>query len=245
MTKASAWSKIIQGDFMKIMTFNIQHCVNHLSQKIDFDLFTHYLKGIDADIIGLNEVRGEGQAQDYQDQTKILADALGYYSYFGQSVMIKGVNPYGNAVLSRYPIKSAKVIPIPKVEKDGKILEPRSILHAVINSPMGEYNMFITHFGLTPKEHELAVQTITGNIKDEKCVLMGDFNVTPENPVLLPIRNKLYDTAEGFERSLLSFPSNAPEIKIDYVFTSKDIKVKKADIPPHVISDHRPYIIEV
>lgn len=245
MTKASAWSKIIQGDFMKIMTFNIQHCVNHLSQKIDFDLFIHYLKGIDADIIGLNEVRGDGQADDYQDQTKILANALGYHSYFGKSVMIKGVNPYGNAVLSKHPIKSATVIPIPTTEKDGKVLEPRSILNAVIDSPMGEFNMFITHFGLTPKEHENAVSTVVDVITDKNCVLMGDFNVTPENPVLLPIRNKLNDTAEVFEKELLSFPSDSPKIKIDYVFTSHNVKVKKADIPPHVISDHRPYIIEV
>ena len=72
---------------------------------------------------------------------------------------------------------------------------------------------------------------------------MGDFNVTPDNPVLEPIRQRMFDTAELFPQPLLSYPSDTPEIKIDYLFISHDLKATFADIPAIVMSDHRPYVV--
>jgi endonuclease/exonuclease/phosphatase family metal-dependent hydrolase len=74
---------------------------------------------------------------------------------------------------------------------------------------------------------------------------MGDFNATPENPVLVPIKERMCDTAKAFDCEKLSFPSDKPEIKIDYMFTSEDISVLSADIPEIVLSDHRPYFAEI
>jgi endonuclease/exonuclease/phosphatase family metal-dependent hydrolase len=70
---------------------------------------------------------------------------------------------------------------------------------------------------------------------------MGDFNVRPSDPVLLPIRERMKDTASAFEKELFSYPSDAPTHKIDYIFVSRDIEVLGADIPPVVASDHRPH----
>ena len=86
------------------------------------------------------------------------------------------------------------------------------------------------------------IRIVLANISEEKCILMGDFNITPDDPLLVPISSRMYDTANCFTRELLSFPSDKPEIKIDYIFTSRDIKVLSADIPADVVSDHRPYI---
>ncbi|MBQ3155103.1 MAG: endonuclease/exonuclease/phosphatase family protein, partial [Clostridia bacterium] len=77
-------------------------------------------------------------------------------------------------------------------------------------------------------------------------VLMGDFNVTPDNPVLLPIRERLYDTEDAFRtKDLLSFPSDKPTEKIDYIFTSKEIKTTFATLPQMIVSDHRPLFATV
>jgi len=70
---------------------------------------------------------------------------------------------------------------------------------------------------------------------------MGDFNVTPSNSVLAPIRSVMYDTAEKFDTDKLSFPSDAPDRKTDYIFVSRDIEVQDADIPSIIASDHRPH----
>jgi endonuclease/exonuclease/phosphatase family metal-dependent hydrolase len=53
------------------------------------------------------------------------------------------------------------------------------------------------------------------------------------------------DTADLFSHPLLSFPSDAPDRKIDYIFVSKDVEVLTADIPAIVASDHRPHTAEI
>lgn len=105
--------------------------------------------------------------------------------------------------------------------------------------------VLVSHFGLNPDEQETAVETVLSNIPKEHCVLMGDFNMEPNNPILSPIMQKLYDTAQDFSSPKLSFPSDAPSVKIDYIFVSKDVKVHCADIPEIVSSDHRPHIATI
>ena len=102
-----------------------------------------------------------------------------------------------------------------------------------------------THFGLNPDEHENAVNTVIKHITDTKCILMGDFNVSPDNPVLAPIKAKMKDTGDLFNSTKLSWPSDKPTIKIDYIFVSPDIEVVSADIPSLIASDHRPHIAEI
>ena len=70
---------------------------------------------------------------------------------------------------------------------------------------------------------------------------MGDFNVLPEDDVLKPIRERMKDAADCFDKPLLSFPSDEPDRKIDYIFVSPDIEIVSADIPAIVVSDHRPH----
>lgn len=76
-------------------------------------------------------------------------------------------------------------------------------------------------------------------------MLMGDFNLTPEDETIAPIRKVMKDTAENFNEAKLSFPSDKPDRKIDYIFVSPDIKVTSADIPPIVASDHRPHLATI
>ena len=59
---------------IKIMSYNTQHCLNYLTQEIDFDLIASTIKNCGADIIGLQEMRGKGTREDYQAQTEILAE---------------------------------------------------------------------------------------------------------------------------------------------------------------------------
>ena len=105
--------------------------------------------------------------------------------------------------------------------------------------------VLVIHFGLNADEQENAVKTIIENAPLEKCILMGDFNVEPNNPILDPIRNLMKDTSDGFCQGKPSFPSDNPRIKIDYIFVSKDIEVVKADIPEIIASDHRPHTAEI
>ena len=228
---------------VNFMSFNTQHCLNYLEQKIDFDIMAKAIKECGADIIGLNEMRDEGPSDEYQAQTKIIAENLGYYHCFAKAIDFAGVNPYGNALISKYPIISAEVVPVPEPEVRGYngYYEDRCLLKAVIDVNGQEISVLVIHFGLNPDEAENAVKAIVSNLPEGKVVLMGDFNLPPESELLLPIKERLFDTAKLFNKEKLSYPSDAPYIKIDYIFTSSDIKVLSADIPEIIASDHRPH----
>lgn len=230
---------------MKIMTFNTQHCLNYLEQKIDFAVMAKAIADCGADIVGLNEMRDQGTHRDYTPQVDTLSALTGlHYFFFAKAIEFTGKGPYGNGLLSRSPILEAESIPIPDPEprKYDGYYETRCVLKAKL---AGGITVLACHFGLNPDEQENAVATICQHLVDEKCILMGDFNVLPEDPVLDPIRARMKDTADLFGHPLLSFPSDAPDRKIDYIFVSKDVEVLTADIPAIVASDHRPHTAEI
>ena len=230
---------------MRIMSFNTQHCLNFVERKIDFDIMARAITELSADVVGLNEMRDAGSDSGYTAQVERLAELTGMkYHYFAKAIDVKGKGPYGNGILSKVPILKAETIKIPDPETriDGQYYESRCVLKAELE---GGITVLVTHFGLNPDEQENAVNTVCECLANKKCILMGDFNVTPKDKVLAPIRAKMLDTAELFDREKQSYPSDNPEIKIDYIFVSSDIKVLSADIPPVVASDHRPHIAEI
>ncbi|MBQ1985276.1 MAG: endonuclease/exonuclease/phosphatase family protein [Clostridia bacterium] len=230
---------------MKIMTFNTQHCKNYLEQKIDFQIMADVIRNSGAEVIGLNEMRGKGEDPEYDRQMEILSELTGIeYYYFAKAIDVPNMGPYGNGLLSKCPIISAETVPIPDpVPQEGfRNYETRCVLKVKLENGL---TVLVTHFGLNPDEQENAVETILGILEDEKCVLMGDFNVEPDSEILRPIRACMKDTAEKFDREKLSFPSDSPEIKIDYIFATPDIEIITADIPEIVASDHRPHTAEI
>jgi len=231
---------------MKLMSFNTQHCLNYLEQKIDFQIMADAIKAMDADIVGLNEMYQVGgtDPQLYR-QTGVLSELTGLnYSFFAKALVLGEGRHYGNGLLSRYPIVKAEAIPVPDPNPHayGGYYEPRCLLKAELE---GGITVLVIHFGLNPDEAESAVNTVLANLADEKCILMGDFNVKPDDPVLAPIRVRMKDTADVFSAPLLSWPSDKPKSKIDYIFVSPDVEVVSADIPAIVASDHRPHTAEV
>ena len=229
---------------MKIMTFNTQHCKNYVEGHIDFDIMANAIKACAPDIVGLNEMRGKSDHPDYEEQVEILRERSGMkYCYFAPAKQFKN-GPYGNGFLSNIPIVNAEIVMIPDPNPRGYdgYYETRCILKAEL---AGGITVLVSHFGLNPDEQENAVKTAISNLADTKCILMGDFNMKPENPTLAPIYAAMKDTATVFDAEKFSFPSDKPDRKIDYIFVSSDAKIIEANIPAIVASDHRPHIATV
>ncbi len=235
---------------MRIMSFNTQHCLNFLEQKIDYECMANAILKCEADIVGLNEMYDimpvpTEENKQLGSQTKKLAELTGLDNYyFARAITALPLGEYGNGFISRYPIASSQTIMIPDPVKkipDG-YYETRCILKAVLENGL---TVLVTHFGLCPNEQENAVNTLLEHIKDKKCILMGDFNITPDNELLKPIREKMKDTSVLFDEAKLSWPSDKPQKKIDYIFVSPDIEIAYADIPALIASDHRPHLAEI
>lgn len=229
---------------MNIMSFNVQHCMNYITRKIDFDVMANAINCCNADIVGLNEMFNEGPDEEYTNQVQELSKLTGLkYHYFAEAINEDG-NPYGNAVLSRFPIISAETIniPDPNPKTGNRYYETRGMLKVKLENG---YTVLVSHFGLNTDEQANGVKTAIKNMEKKKTILMGDFNCKPNDSVLIPLRKLMKDTADLFEKELLSYPSNNPEIKIDYIFVSPDVDVISADIPEIIASDHRPHIAEI
>ncbi|MGD9887464.1 MAG: endonuclease/exonuclease/phosphatase family protein [Bacilli bacterium] len=224
---------------MKInfMTFNIQHCKNYITKQIDIDLMIKTIQDCQGEIVGLNEVYGE--AESFPSQAKVIAEALGYYCYFGQAIIHQG-RPYGNALLSKFPFETCETIMIPDpIQNDIDFFETRCIIKASFKNI--DLTVFTSHFGLAQAEKENAVSIIIENINKVRTpiVFMGDLNMEPDDPLLKPIFSSLNST---LSTNFWSFPSINPNKRIDYIFASKSIKVLSSEIPNIVASDHFPHI---
>ena len=236
---------------LTVMTYNIQHGHVHLSDpgRIDLTETAEVIRQSGADLIGLNEVRGRGDHPDYTAQVEQMAAYLGFHCVFGRSIYVGGNNPYGNAVLSRYPLAESKVfhIPDPPAAEQVSRFEHRSILRAVAELPDGtKFTVFSSHFGLTPPEARNAVTLASALTAAETLpfVLMGDFNVTPDDHVLAPLNERL-TTTHALLEGKFSHPSHDPRDRIDFIYASPGIAVRSADIIASTASDHRPVVAEI
>ena len=223
------------------MSYNVLHFEKWRTGEIDYDAFAEVIRQSGADVVGLNEVYGASEW--FGAQAEQLAARLGWHAFFAEGFLDEDVHPFGNAVVSRFPIEAAQNvrIPYPSVREGTDYYEPRCVLRTRIAG-----NTFlITHFGLNPDEQQNALSTVLPLLEDTRCILMGDFNVTPDNAVLLPIRQRMQDVDAFLPAGAMSFPADTPRKKIDYLFTSRDYTVRSAQILPVVVSDHRPYLAEL
>ncbi len=228
---------------LKLMTFNVQHFYNQITKDINYDAVAKEIIESQADIIGLNEVYGHGSI--YGNQVKKIAMACGMkYMYFAKAFDAPN-GPYGNGIISKIKIENVEQIMIPdpiERENPNGYYETRCIIKARIKNNI---NVLITHFGLNPDEQRRAVYTVVSNLEEEKCILMGDFNMRPDNPILMPINTKMHDASMGYCNGEFTFSSIEPFEKIDYIFVSKDIVVKNAYISKNIVSDHLYHFVEI
>ncbi len=230
---------------LRVMSYNI--CSGRdftADRQINLQAAAAVIRKYDPDVVGLNEVRGEGDDPLFTAQAQILGEALGYCYAFGPAIRFPA-GPYGNALLSRFPILDAgvEIIPDPAEKNEPVYYETRAILRASVDLP-GGLTVLVSHFGLAEGERKSAVaarRALRRRVKGP-CIFMGDLNMTPEDPDLAPVRELFEDTARAAEEPLLTFPSWAPERKIDYIFTSGQFKALRAESPAETASDHRPYL---
>lgn len=259
---------------MKLMTFNIQHgaCFRDPKRRVDLSRTAALIEKYAPDIVSLNEVRGIGEkplapqiktplgkadgesiTADFSDQTQILSSLTGMTGIFAPAITLSEGILYGNALLSRYPFENMKVTGIASPDKGEQYYksihayESRCLLSAEIETSEGRVTVFTCHMGLNPDERISAVKTIcreADGVSGGK-ILMGDFNMAPGCELLIPIKERFADCAAVLGAEKPTFPADRPAIKIDYIFVSRDMTVKSAEIPDEYVSDHRVHIADV
>ncbi len=174
---------------LRVATLNIWNRMGPWTQRQP--LITKELQSLNPDLIGMQEVlelrtgdMAMNQASEFGDSYH-LAYAAGHE--LGQSDE-QALN-FGNALLSRFPITHHERYALP----GGDISDQhRSMLHAIVDAPLGPLHVFVTHLNWKLDEGFIRVQQvkrIVSIIEDvaprEKeqfpAILMGDFNAEPDS----------------------------------------------------------------
>lgn len=248
---------------IRVMTYNIAggRCFEVAEkQQVKPEACAAVIAEYVPDICGLNEVDFHLPRSGRIDLAADIGKIVGMKSVFARAVTW-GEGDYGNGFLSRLPIIGYEdiIVPDPTDKSEPTYYETRCILRLTVDFGGREADVIVTHFGLAKTERDESIKILTSLIdgRTRPLILMGDFNIEPDDPQLAPIYQRLHDTfavyPEKFKRTYpsrndlprLSDVCRERGLKIDYIFVSDEFKVDKVTIPETIASDHVPYIADV
>jgi endonuclease/exonuclease/phosphatase family metal-dependent hydrolase len=166
---------------LRVVTLNIWNRQGPWERRLP--LLQAGLAALDADVIGLQEVLAMGG----HSQADEIAAPHGWQVFHAPAWQLGGGVTFGNALLSRWPLRDAAVLPLPTPPEH----EGRSVAFARVDTPAGPVPVFCTH--LTYQLHlghvrcaqvraladHVAALAPPGDATFPP-VLLGDFNADPD-----------------------------------------------------------------
>jgi len=143
------------------------------------------------DVFAMQEVLSIHPDSGRETQAEQILEGLGWHVAYavGHEIML-GLS-FGNAIASPHPIRDEEHIPLPGADESDQV---RSLLAAVVETPLGPLHAFCTH--LNWKHHEGAIRLAQARriaaAIEERCprgeglppVLMGDLNSSPDSDAI-------------------------------------------------------------
>lgn len=246
--------------WIKVATYNIQHgqddSATSTAKKYNLDNMVNVIKENNIDICGFNEIERFATRSGKVDQPKYIAEKLtqetGEQYYYAFAAGITGYNGKeaegGNAIVSRYRIVGTPrtveiALPENEAEALGSIYERRVLLIVQVEVDGKLLTVISTHFGLSSKEQEKAVDIVENeltSLRNNPVVIMGDFNCTPTKNPITRLKTKMKNTSPG---NKVTCPKNNNEI--DYIFTSKNMEHMDFQVLQYPYSDHLPVTVKI
>lgn len=216
-----------------------------------FDQIADFLKEVGADIIALQEVKDNDPERDIIGYLSSLG-----YQYASASVRHKHTDSekvfsHGPAIFSKYPIQGPRAYVLSE-------LKPRIALRADVKIGGETLHVFSTHLVHTHQEQwpeqDEQVTNLIEVLPQKRTILMGDFNAMPDSDVVQKMRKAMVDTDPSSSPTWSVYPEGceackpqAVDTRLDYIFTSKDIKTHSFKVHQSKGSDHLPIsaVIEI
>ena len=210
---------------------------------------TGFLNHAKADIIALQEVEEQGEAEN---TARTIAEALGYSYIYARSMhyTVDGKDAYrGNAVLSKYPIVGNHVHTLSSEQS-------RTATQADIDiggRTLHVLSVHLIHSHQQPSVlQEEQVTSLISKAPKDNTVIMGDFNSLPESRTIIKMRQVFRDTDPANTPSWCLYPDGCevckPEKiqwKLDYIFVSHDLKTGEFRVGDSKGSDHLPVSVSL
>lgn len=205
------------------------------------------IRSAQPDLVALQEVDRLARRTGKVDQPAEYMRLTGMPGWYGAAMPFEG-GEYGQALLSRWPLKSPRVIRLPGSE--GR--EPRIAVVAMVRAPgFGRIRWAGCHLDAERDDGDRwkqveALDTELGR-DGVPTLLAGDFNATPESRVMRRLlREGMAWDDTSREQPAPTIPAAAPRARIDYVLASPRGRWRTVEsrVPAETTaSDHRPLVV--
>jgi len=237
------------------MTYNVHSCVGTDGQ-YSIERIIRVIEKSRADIVALQELDGGRHFNGINSQAEFIAGKLGMHFHF-HSAYGEKKKDFGNAILSRYPMKVIKAARLPKYGWKN-LFESRGILWVKIEYEKTCINVLTTHLSLWLPERRNQTSLLLNHhwtsheiLKEGPVILCGDFNMAPSSDLYRQIIREFRDAAGSVKdkRQLRTWTSSFPIRRLDYIFYRGGFRIKEIQVPKRGLekaaSDHLPVIAEL
>ncbi len=230
---------------LRVLSYNLHHGEG-VDGRLDLERIAHVIRSARPDLVALQEVDRGAQRTGKVDQAAEYMRLTGLNGWFGGAMPFQG-GEYGQALLSRWPLRDPRVVPLPGTAER----EPRIAVSARVDVPViGRICFAGVHLDATRSDEDRWAQV--GSLLWEfggdvvPTLLAGDFNDTPESRVMermLANHAAWVDTAA--EGAAPTVPAESPRSRIDFILARPRGRWRTEEstvLPEAVASDHRPLL---
>ncbi len=230
---------------VRVATYNI-HKSRGLDGRVRPGRIVEVLREIDADIVALQEVV---KHQGTRDQTKFIAEELGYHSCFGENRQFHGA-PYGNLLLSRFQVQASCNHDISFAGR-----ERRGCLRVDLTLGETMLHVFNVHLGTgffeRRKQGPLLVskEILRRHDLQGPRIILGDFNEWTRGLTSRLLASHLRSAdARGHLRRTRTYPAVLPFLRLDHVYFDRGLELERFVLHRSrtalVASDHLPLVVD-
>lgn len=236
---------------LRVLTYNVHSCVG-TDGKLSIERVARVIAAADPDVVALQELDC-GRRLSCGDQAEKIAREVKMRLHF-HPVFQKAAGTFGNAILSRFPMKKKGAWALP-AHSQGVLFEPRGVLGVEVEAGGRSVHVFNTHLSLWSRERRrqaefiLGLEALASFGAEEPVILCGDFNFSPRSGTYRFVADRLEDTHRALNpRQALTWFSPFPLRRLDYIFKRGPLSaravVEKRTPLERTASDHLPVITD-
>jgi endonuclease/exonuclease/phosphatase family metal-dependent hydrolase len=233
----------------RVVTYNVHKC-RGLDRRVRPSRIVEVLREIDADIIALQEVLSITNGEREDDQSRFIAEELGFDYCIGENRKLRG-GAYGNVVLSRLPMIFTRNYDL---STQGR--EERGCLRTDVDLGIGKpLHVYNVHLGTAFFERREQARKLL-DVEILNCaeipgprLLLGDFNEWTRGLASKAL-GRLFESADirlQLQRSR-TYPGVFPFLHLDHIYYDQALELVSARLHRNrialVASDHLPIVAD-
>jgi endonuclease/exonuclease/phosphatase family metal-dependent hydrolase len=230
---------------LRIVTYNIHRC-RGIDGRTRPDRIAAILRAVDADIVALQEVVGSGPHGG--GHAEAIGAALGMGWVLAAARQLRG-HPFGNAVLSRFPITHHLTHDL-----SWKTCEARRLQRVDIAVDGRLLHVYNVHLGTAILERRHQAQRLATIVQDRHVtgpkLVLGDFNEWTRGLATTLLSERLNSIDLGTHlRRRRTYPGLFPVFHLDHIYYAGPVEIRRIELPRTrlslVASDHLPLVADV